>query len=424
MNPCAIEFVPAGYMLGKKLNPYAVEFQPKLPEGKKSRKITKNTAQSIDCRKFYTTHRALTVIYNAILNGSEYDHLRKVTMVPFSDGSRRVYVGAGGDTEATRSKKINGQVYWVTSFMVGMSKHHTDYGEYEIEYRSVIQYRVKQLGGYITKRRPIKITNEFKHIREVMDDIRLHVVTPTSYMKQRKAIYVKNLIRVQSIYRGAVVRRKNNKRIANMRAFRCAVNAIGIIRWWSIVKKTGPLIPECAICLADACPEGERQVTTTNCGHVFCTNCIVKHVGETQGNRGCPMCRAPLGQIGLAASVVTETVNDESTLRHIHTFRGYFNVRYTNPDRPGRHVTIRFINHRRVPLEILYITRGGEESNATWNVEENGLSGGIITYHNTRWRVISRGYQGNVWVEEFVINMEHGMNQRIHVDDHMMGDYP
>jgi len=53
-------------------------------------------------------------------------------------------------------------------------------------------------------------------------------------------------------------------------------------------------IPECSICLADACRVGEREVIETLCGHVFCNDCISDHMKRTIGNKGCPMCREPL----------------------------------------------------------------------------------------------------------------------------------
>ena len=50
-------------------------------------------------------------------------------------------------------------------------------------------------------------------------------------------------------------------------------------------------IPRCAICLADPCLVGEREVTTTPCGHTFCVGCLESAVAVKPE---CPNCRAAL----------------------------------------------------------------------------------------------------------------------------------
>lgn len=368
MNPHATVFVPSACILEKKLNPCALEFKPKMCEKK------------IDLSKIYTPNRALTVIFNVIANGSEYSHLNGTTMVPFENGRKRIYSSIRDDV-AVRSKKMIGQVYWVRSFSVGMSKHHTKCGEYEIVYRSVVRFRVKQLGNYIYKHKIITIKNEFEHIREVLEDIRRHVVTPTSYMKERKARYVKSVIRVQSIYRCTVVRRKNNRRIHNRSMFRRAVCAIGIIKWWVSVEKTKPLIPECPICLADACPEGERDVIKTPCGHVFCKDCIQSHVKHTIGNRGCPMCRSQLNRETILGEEVQSEDENLGIPQVQHPIITVDTVSRT-PRPNHRQVLVRFHNHSDYRLCIHYIWNG-RSSRECFGMGPGMTSGGLITYNNT-----------------------------------------
>ena len=50
-------------------------------------------------------------------------------------------------------------------------------------------------------------------------------------------------------------------------------------------------LPRCSICLADPCMPGERDVTTTPCGHVFCVECLANAVAFKPQ---CPNCRADL----------------------------------------------------------------------------------------------------------------------------------
>jgi len=382
-------FVPSECVLEKKLNPCALEFKPKTCEKKidsDCENIPPSKCEEIDLRKIYTPHRALTVISNVITNGPEFHHLNEVTMIPLSNGLWRIYAGIR-DSDAVRSKKMIRQVYWVRSFTVGMSKHHTECGEYVIVYRSVLQYRVKRLGNYITLHKKITIKNEFEHIREVLEDIRRHVVTPTSYMKERKARYVKSVIRVQSIYRGTVVRRKNNRRIHNRSMFRRAVCAIGIIQWWVSVKKTKPLIPECPICLADACPEGERDVIKTPCGHVFCKDCIHDHVKHTIGNRGCPMCRAPLNREMILGEEVHSEEEDlgipqgAPALPPSHPIITVETVSRT--PRPNHsQVVVQFRNRSNYRLCIHYLWNGNH-SRECYGINPEMTSGRLITYENT-----------------------------------------
>jgi len=412
MNPCAVVFVP------HKLNPCAVEFRPQAQEMEviiPNRIDWKrfNTPNLIDWKRFNTPARAMTVIYNAIVNGPEYSHLNRTTIIPFENGSNRIRSSIR-DCDAVRSKKMIGRVYWVRNFTVGLSKHHTKCGEYEIVYKSVMRYRVKQLGNYIYKNKIITIKNEFENIREVLEDIRRHVVTPTSYMKERKAIYVKNVIRVQSIYRGELVRRKNKRRVHNRSMFRRAVCAIGIIKWWYTVKKTRPSIPECPICLADACPEGERDVIKTPCGHVFCTECLQSHVMNTIGNRGCPMCRAELTW----ETILGEEVNPrEEYLGISQTVQGHsivtvHTVSWT-PRPNHRQVVIRFRNCSDYRLCIHYIWNG-RSSDECYGISPEMVSRGIITYEDTifvitylnsnqnttrRWRICtSDGYDQILYI--------------------------
>jgi hypothetical protein len=379
MNPHATVFVPSACVLEKGLNPCALEFKPKTREKK------------IDLSKIYTPHRALTVISNVIANGPEYSHLNGPTMVPFSDGSKRIYVSIR-DHVAVRSKKMIGQVYWVRSFSVGMCKYHTK--EYEIVYRSVVRFRVKQLGNYIYKTKIITIKNEFEHIREVLEDIRRHVVTPTSYMKQRKAIYVKNVIRIQSIYRGTVVRRKNNRGIHNRRMFRRAVYAIEIIQWWSTVVKTRPSIPECPICLADACPEGEREVIKTPCGHVFCKDCIHDHLKYTIGNQGCPMCRAPLNREMILGGNVHSEEEDLGIPQDLPARLMIVHTRSREPRQDPTQVVVQFCNTSNYRLCIHYLWNG-ESSLQCYGIDPGMRSGRLITYEGTDFVItyLNNGYR-------------------------------
>jgi hypothetical protein len=50
-------------------------------------------------------------------------------------------------------------------------------------------------------------------------------------------------------------------------------------------------VPRCAICLADPCRPGERDVTTTPCGHVFCVECLESALSHSPS---CPLCRSAL----------------------------------------------------------------------------------------------------------------------------------
>lgn len=50
-------------------------------------------------------------------------------------------------------------------------------------------------------------------------------------------------------------------------------------------------IPTCGICLADPCKPGEREVSTTPCGHVFCVQCLATAIAIKPV---CPLCRGPV----------------------------------------------------------------------------------------------------------------------------------
>jgi hypothetical protein len=88
------------------------------------------------------------------------------------------------------------------------------------------------------------------------------------------------------------------------------------------------------------------------------------------------------------------------------------------------YMTIRFWNNRRTALNIVYLNRDGTEGERSWIVEEGQTSGGIITYHNNMWRITTGLGTSRVWTEDFRIDRAYGMNQRIYVDDHGMGEYP
>ena len=53
----------------------------------------------------------------------------------------------------------------------------------------------------------------------------------------------------------------------------------------------GKTVPPCSICFAEACKPGERDVSTTRCGHTFCRECLA---AASAANPNCPNCRTPL----------------------------------------------------------------------------------------------------------------------------------
>lgn len=387
MNPYAAEFVPSG------MNPCAGVIRPNTSKEKNDDDIEiipKGVTildHRFDWSSYYNANRALTVIYNGITNNPDYSHLNGVTIIPFTDGSKRIYASIL-DHKSVRSKKVLGRVYCVSGFTVALSEDHTTCGKYKVVFRSFIESRKKARDGHIIIRNKITVENQYNNIYNVLDDIRLHVITPTSYMRQQEKIYVINLILVQSIYRGTIVRRKNNKKIHNRNMFVRAVYTIGIIRWWSSIKRTRPLIPECPICLADACPEGEREVIKTPCGHVFCKICIQSHVMNTIGNRGCPMCRCSLNRSDvLLEDNVDDSSDNESDLgipqvSHVRDWIITVDTVSRSPRSNSREVLIQFRNNSDYRVCIHYIWNG-RSSRECFGVGPGMTSRGVITYDNT-----------------------------------------
>ena len=200
-----------------------------------------------------------------------------------------------------------------------------------------------------------------------------------------------------------------------MRMWKRAIHAIEIIRWWeSILSKSS--IPECPICLAEACPEGKREVIKTECGHVFCNGCIINHVKNTQGNRGCPMCRCELNM----DTILTEY--EEQTARIVHTEYGQMSIHRTAPVcRFSDRVIIRFKNsHPNHTIRLSYYWNN-ELRDAHYQVEPGMTGGGFITYNNARLTISSFMHGDGeliepwVWYEEFVIDKEDGSRQLINI---------
>jgi hypothetical protein len=82
-----------------------------------------------------------------------------------------------------------------------------------------------------------------------------------------------------------------------MEAFRALRGTRPPRRWWSSsgirasTQSEEGGIPRCPICLADPCMPGDRDVSTTSCGHTFCKSCLA--AARSQDPR-CPTCRAAL----------------------------------------------------------------------------------------------------------------------------------
>lgn len=64
-------------------------------------------------------------------------------------------------------------------------------------------------------------------------------------------------------------------------------------------------IPRCPICLADPCMPGDREVSTTSCGHTFCESCLA---AATSRDPRCPTCRAALRPLPPADGTTTQSV--------------------------------------------------------------------------------------------------------------------
>ena len=73
----------------------------------------------------------------------------------------------------------------------------------------------------------------------------------------------------------------------------------------------------CPICFDDI---GKTNTATTSCGHVFCLQCISKHVAE--GNSDCPLCKSTFAE-GI------EKKRDNSDIQHILDYQTHLLQQYT-----------------------------------------------------------------------------------------------
>lgn len=85
------------------------------------------------------------------------------------------------------------------------------------------------------------------------------------------------------------------------------------------VEDTPGTVPICSICFAESCMPGEREVTQTLCGHIFCTQCLV---AASKVNPLCPNCRAPLKAPREAGPPVPTSLAADRRLQAFRNRRG------------------------------------------------------------------------------------------------------